>query len=73
MEWSRIKEKINSQALAKIKVIEGSRNMHEIVENTAKLATLGDIVILSPACASFDMFKSYKDRGQQFKKEVNKL
>ena len=73
MEWSRIKEKINSQALAKIKVIEGSQNMHEIVENAAKLATLGDIVILSPACASFDMFKSYKDRGQQFKKEVNKL
>jgi UDP-N-acetylmuramoylalanine--D-glutamate ligase len=33
----------------------------------------GDVVLLSTACASFDMFKDYKDRGNQFKAAVNAL
>ncbi len=73
IEWNRIKEKISKQALSKIKVIEGSSNMSEIVGNATKEATLGDVVLLSPACASFDMFKNYKDRGNQFKNEIYKL
>jgi UDP-N-acetylmuramoylalanine--D-glutamate ligase len=47
--------------------------MHEIVQKAAEISEVGDIVLLSPACASFDMFKSYKDRGEQFKKEVGSL
>jgi UDP-N-acetylmuramoylalanine--D-glutamate ligase len=33
----------------------------------------GDIVLLSPACASFDLFENYEDRGQQFKEAVRSL
>jgi len=53
--------------------IEGCKNMHEIVQIASKIARPGDVVLLSPACASFDMFKNYKDRGEQFKKEVANL
>ena len=35
-----------------------------------EVASRGDVVLLSPACASFDMFKDYEDRGRQFKKVV---
>ena len=44
--------------------------MEEIVRKAREVAEIGDVVILSPACASFDMFKNYKDRGEQFKREV---
>ncbi|MEK7581107.1 MAG: UDP-N-acetylmuramoyl-L-alanine--D-glutamate ligase [Patescibacteria group bacterium] len=54
-------------------IIEGPKNMQEIVSTCKNLALGGDIVLLSPACASFGMFKNYKDRGDQFIKEVNKL
>lgn len=48
-------------------------SMDEIVEVSAREAHPGDTVILSPAHASFDMFKSYSDRGDQFIKAVNNL
>jgi UDP-N-acetylmuramoylalanine--D-glutamate ligase len=38
-----------------------------------RLATVGDVVLLSPACASFDLFKNYEDRGNQFKEAVRNL
>ncbi|MEK7127110.1 MAG: UDP-N-acetylmuramoyl-L-alanine--D-glutamate ligase, partial [Patescibacteria group bacterium] len=47
--------------------------MEKIVNLAYNNAVSGDVVLLSPACASFDMFKSYKDRGQQFKDAVRKL
>lgn len=47
--------------------------MESVVKEASKDTESGDVVILSPGCASFDMFKNYKDRGQQFIKCVNKL
>lgn len=69
-EWAKMKLKIKNK---KLKIIEGCRDMKEIVRTAYGLARSGDVVLLSPACASFDMFKDYKDRGEQFKKEVASL
>lgn len=51
----------------------GLTNMKEIVDCAQKQAKNGDVVLLSPACASFGMFKNYKDRGEQFTKVVKSL
>ena len=45
----------------------------EAVRKCAEFAAPGDVVLLSPCCASFDLFKNYEDRGQQFKEAVRKL
>lgn len=50
-----------------------TRSMEEAVKMAQRFATAGDTVLLSPACASFDLFKSYEDRGDQFKAAVAKL
>ncbi len=53
--------------------VDGGRNMGEIVATARNYAQPGDVVLLSTACASFDMFKDYQDRGDQFKTIVNSL
>lgn len=50
-----------------------SASMDEAVKTASKLAETGDAVLLAPACASFDLFKNYEDRGNQFKEAVGKL
>ncbi len=47
--------------------------LRDAVESAAREASPGDVVLLSPACASFDMFADYQDRGRQFKACVNAL
>ncbi|MCM4165024.1 MULTISPECIES: UDP-N-acetylmuramoyl-L-alanine--D-glutamate ligase [unclassified Arenibacter] len=47
--------------------------MEEAVKVAYKIAERGDTVLLSPACASFDLFKNYEDRGNQFKEAIKKL
>jgi UDP-N-acetylmuramoylalanine--D-glutamate ligase len=50
-----------------------ARSMQEAVSKAYELARKGDAVLLSPCCASFDLFKNYEDRGQQFKECVRHL
>lgn len=54
-----------------ITLVDGA--MKEVVETASKLAQAGDVVILSPSCASFDQYKNYADRGEQFQSLVKAL
>jgi UDP-N-acetylmuramoylalanine--D-glutamate ligase len=56
--------------VAQIIEVDSAKNA---VNASFKLAEKGDVVLLSPACASFDLFKNYEDRGQQFKESVKAL
>jgi UDP-N-acetylmuramoylalanine--D-glutamate ligase len=49
------------------------RDLKDAVQTSARLAVKGDIVLLSPACSSYDMFKNYEQRGREFKKFVREI
>ena len=61
------------QALEGASVLTDAVSLRAALDNASNLAQPGDIVLLSPACASFDMFADYQDRGRQFKALVNAL
>jgi UDP-N-acetylmuramoylalanine--D-glutamate ligase len=54
-------------------VVAGSETMEEIAKTAHELAKPGDVVLLSPACASFGLFTDYKERGDKFKLAVGAL
>lgn len=56
-----------------IETVVEARSMKEAVNMAYHLAESGDTVLLSPACASFDLFENYEDRGRQFKQAVSEL
>ncbi|MDP6625235.1 MAG: UDP-N-acetylmuramoyl-L-alanine--D-glutamate ligase [Nitrospinota bacterium] len=66
------KMKIRS-ALKNSNNIENAATLEDAVNKAFAKANAGDVVLLSPSCASFDMFKDYEDRGNIFKKAVLKL
>ena len=56
-----------------VDLIVETAGAEEAVKVAAKIAVKGDAVLLSPACASFDLFENYEDRGRQFKKAVRSI
>ncbi len=58
---------------SKVPAIYDTHSIEEAVETCHKISESGDTVLLSPCCASFDLFKSYEDRGEQFKNTVRNL
>ncbi len=56
-----------------VSLIVNTSNAQDAVRSAFHVANKGDVVLLSPACASFDLFKNYEDRGNQFKKAVKEL
>lgn len=65
--------KIHDSFEGVVPVIQDAGSAHEAVQLAHSIAVKGDVVLLSPCCASFDLFKNYEDRGEQFKAEVRKL
>ena len=53
--------------------VEIKKSIEDVITSVIKEARQGDVVLLSPACASFDMFDNYEHRGEVFKKAVNSL
>jgi UDP-N-acetylmuramoylalanine--D-glutamate ligase len=56
-----------------VNTIVDTQSMDEAVRSAYFLAANGDVVLLSPACASFDLFQNYEDRGRKFKQAVRNL
>ena len=72
-ESEKLTQKLISGGFKRFINLGTETNMQEVVKTAFKNAKSGDVVILSPAHASFDIFKSYVDRGEQFVENVNLL
>jgi UDP-N-acetylmuramoylalanine--D-glutamate ligase len=72
-EAPKIEAALKAAGIARYTNLGVSVTMADIVKSASTYAVPGDVVILSPACASFDMFTSYADRGEQFIQAVENL
>lgn len=65
--------KIHEAFSKSVDLIVNTESMEDAIAAAQHFATEGDVVLLSPACASFDLFENYEERGQRFKQVVNSL
>lgn len=72
-EAPKIEASLKNSGFSRYDNLGMSVTMADIVKSASSIAEPGDVVILSPSCASFDMFKSYVDRGDQFIQAVQNL
>ena len=66
-------EKLHAAFASEVGYILDSSSMEQAVQMANNIADKGDVVLLSPCCASFDLFENYEDRGKQFKRNVLNL
>ena len=62
-----------TRSLAGIKSVEAMGSLQEAVRYAQRMASAGDVVLFSPSCSSFDMFRNYDHRGKEFKRLVHEL
>ena len=65
--------KIHEAFNKKVDMIINTESMQDAVATSRHFASSGDVVLLSPGCASFDLFQDFEDRGRQFKENVKSL
>ena len=70
---AKIEQSLRQASVTATIVVLGRATMVDVVAQASQLSRPGDVVILSPAAASFGMFKNYVDRGEQFVAAVEKL
>ncbi len=70
--FGQLNQKLTADGKQPITIID-TDNLHDAIQGAYHAAKEGDTVLLSPCCASFDLFKSYEDRGEQFMNAVRNL
>jgi UDP-N-acetylmuramoylalanine--D-glutamate ligase len=66
-------EKLHAAFASEVGYILDTQSMEQAVQMAYNITDKGDVVLLSPCCASFDLFENYEDRGKQFKRNVLNL